>query len=76
MTDETLALMKAKGTFLVPDAAWRASGRAARLEKFPPAIAAKAKAAFAAHADMFRRALKSGVQDRLRHGRGASRRTG
>jgi imidazolonepropionase-like amidohydrolase len=33
-----------------------------KAEKFPPAIAAKARAALAARSDMFRRALKSGVR--------------
>ncbi len=61
LTDETLALMKAKGTFLVPTllAGEWTGGRA---QKFPPEIAVKAKAAFAARSDMFRRALKSGVK--------------
>ena len=61
LTDETLMLMKAKGTFLVPTClagVWTGG----KSERFPPAIAAKAKAAQAAHDDMFRRALKSGVR--------------
>ena len=61
LTDETFALMKTKGTFLVPTLlAGEWTGH--RAEKFPPAIAAKAKAALAARSDMFRRALKSGVR--------------
>jgi imidazolonepropionase-like amidohydrolase len=61
LTDETLALMKAKGTFLVPTLlAGEWTGKKA--EKFPPAIAEKAKAAFAVRSDMFRRAVKSGVR--------------
>jgi imidazolonepropionase-like amidohydrolase len=61
LSDETLALMKAKGTFLVPTLlAGEWTGKKA--EKFPPAIAAKAKAALAARSDMFHRALKSGVK--------------
>jgi imidazolonepropionase-like amidohydrolase len=61
LTDDTLALMKSRGTFLVPTClAGEYTG--GKLEKFPPAIAAKAKAAFAAHDEMFRRALKSGVK--------------
>ena len=61
VTDETLALMKSKGTFLVPTClagVWTGG----KSERFPPAIAAKAKAAQAAHDEMFRRALKSGVK--------------
>lgn len=61
LTDETLALMKTKGTFLVPTClagVWT-GGKA---ERFPPSIAAKAKAAQAAHDEMFRRAVKSGVR--------------
>ena len=61
LTDETLALMKSKGTFLVPTClAGQYTG--GKLERFPPAVAAKAKAAFAAHSDMFRRAVKMGVK--------------
>jgi len=61
MTDETLSLMKAKGTFLVPTC-MAGEWTGGKLERFPPAIAAKAKAAFAAHDEMFRRAVKSGVK--------------
>jgi imidazolonepropionase-like amidohydrolase len=61
MTDETLNLMKSKGTYLVPTClAGQWTG--GKLERFPPEVAAKAKAAFAAHDEMFRRALKSGVK--------------
>jgi imidazolonepropionase-like amidohydrolase len=61
MTDETLSLMKSKGTYLVPTClAGQWTG--GKLERFPPEVAAKAKAAFAAHDEMFRRALKSGVK--------------
>lgn len=61
MTDETLALMKARGTYLVPTllvGEWVVRPEA----KFPPNIAAKAKAAVAVRSDMFRRALKAGVK--------------
>lgn len=61
LSDETLALMKSKGTFLVPTCLagiWTGG----KTEKFPPAIAAKAKAALAAHDEMFRRAVRSGVK--------------
>jgi imidazolonepropionase-like amidohydrolase len=59
--DEALAMMKEKGTYLVPTllAGEWTGGRA---DKFPPEIAAKAKAALAARSDMFRRALKMGVK--------------
>ncbi|HTY40362.1 MAG TPA: amidohydrolase family protein [Thermoanaerobaculia bacterium] len=61
LTDDTLALMKSKGTFLVPTClAGQWTG--GKLDRFPPEVAAKAKAAFEAHDDMFRRALKSGVR--------------
>ena len=61
LTDETLALMKTRGTFLVPTClAGQWTG--GKTEKFPPAIAAKAKAALQAHDEMFRRAVKSGVK--------------
>jgi imidazolonepropionase-like amidohydrolase len=61
LTDETLALMKSKGTYLVPTllAGEWTGGKTA---KFPAPIAAKARAALAARSDMFRRALKSGVR--------------
>jgi imidazolonepropionase-like amidohydrolase len=61
LTDETLALMKAKGTYLVPTllAGEWTGGKA---QKFPPEIAAKARVALAARSDMFRRALKAGVK--------------
>ena len=61
LTDETLALMKTRGTFLVPTClAGQWTG--GKIEKFPPAIAVKAKAALQAHDEMFRRAVKSGVK--------------
>lgn len=61
LADETLALMKAKGTYLVPTLLvgdWVVRPAAT----FPPAIAAKAKAAVAARSDMFRRAHTAGVK--------------
>lgn len=61
LTDETLGLMKSKGTFLVPTC-MAGQWTGGKLERFPPAIAAKAKAAFVAHDEMFRRAVKSGVK--------------
>ncbi|HSY52105.1 MAG TPA: amidohydrolase family protein [Thermoanaerobaculia bacterium] len=58
---ETLAMMRDKGVYLVPTLLagdWLSE----RLDKFPPAIAMKAKAAVAARSDMFRNALKLGVK--------------
>ena len=61
LSDETLQLMKTKGTYLVPTLlAGEYTGNKA--SKFPPEIAVKAKAALAARSDMFRRALKTGVK--------------
>jgi imidazolonepropionase-like amidohydrolase len=60
LTEPTLQLMKQKGVYLVPTRLaiyW--------IEKqaysYPPVIAAKARAAAAAHGDMFKLALKIGV---------------
>lgn len=60
LTDDTLRLMKEKGTWLVPtrmavDQVERAA------DGYPPAIAEKARAAAAAHDEMFQRALEVGV---------------
>ena len=57
---DTLALMKRKGTYLVPTlyAGWWVGSH---VDKFPPPIAAKAKAAAAAMASMFREAVHQGV---------------
>ncbi len=61
LTPETLAKMKEKGVFLVPTllAGEWTGGKA---DRFPPVIAAKAKAALAARSDMFRNALRLGVR--------------
>jgi imidazolonepropionase-like amidohydrolase len=61
LTDETLLLMKSKGTYLVPTllAGEWLSGKT---DKLPPEIAAKTRAAVAARSDAFRRALKDGVK--------------
>jgi imidazolonepropionase-like amidohydrolase len=58
---DTLAQMKAKGVYLVPTllAGETVGTKAAR---FPPSIAVKAKAAFAARTEMFKNALKTGVR--------------
>src|SRR5436305_2164751 len=58
---ETISLMKNKGTFLTPTlmaTEWILS----KLDRYPPALQAKAKAAGAARSEMFRNALKSGVK--------------
>lgn len=61
MTDETLSLMKAKGTYLVPTllvGEWVTRPEA----KLPANVAAKAKAAVSVRSDMFRHAQKIGVR--------------
>src|SRR5919197_3576327 len=58
---ETLTRMKNKGVFLTPTlmaTEWIMS----KLENYPPALQAKAKAAAVARSDMFRNAVKSGVK--------------
>lgn len=60
LSDETLKLMKAKGTYLVPTritVTWLDK----LMDHFPPKIRAKAQAAQAAHADAMKRALAIGV---------------
>ncbi|HEV7919870.1 MAG TPA: amidohydrolase family protein [Thermoanaerobaculia bacterium] len=61
MKPDTLAMMHDKGVYLVATllAGEWTGGRA---DKFPPAIATKAKAALAARSDMFRNAQKAGVK--------------
>jgi imidazolonepropionase-like amidohydrolase len=61
MKPDTLAMMRDKGVYLVPtllagDWVMR------QIDKFPPAIAVKGRAAVAARSDMFRNALKGGVK--------------
>jgi imidazolonepropionase-like amidohydrolase len=61
MKPDTLALMKSKGTYLTPTllaTEWIIP----KLDQYPPAVQAKAKAAAAARSDMFRNALKAGVK--------------
>ncbi len=58
---DTLQLMHDKGVYLVPTLL-AGDWLAGKLDKFPPAIANKAKAAVAARSDMFRNALKAGVK--------------
>jgi len=61
MKPETVMLMKRKGTFLTPTlmaSEWIMS----KIDNYPPALQAKAKAATAARSDMFRNAVKMGVK--------------
>ena len=60
LTEDTLRLMKAKGVWLVPTrmAVYWVNKQA---DNYPPQIAAKARAAYAAHEKMFRAALRLGV---------------
>src|SRR6266446_897506 len=61
MKPETLTLMKNKGTFLTPTlmaTEWILS----KIDNYPPALQAKAKAAAAARSEMFRNAVKMGVK--------------
>jgi len=61
MKPETLTLMKKKGTFLTPTL-MATEWIMGKLENYPPALQAKAKAAAAARSDMFRNAVKMGVR--------------
>src|SRR2546425_1090112 len=61
LKSETLTLMKSKGVFLTPTlmaTEWIMS----KLDNYPPALQAKAKAAAAARSEMFRNAVKLGVR--------------
>jgi imidazolonepropionase-like amidohydrolase len=60
LTEDTLKLMKSKGVYLVPTrmAVYWVSKNA---DTYPPKIAAKARAAAAAHGNMFKTALRLGV---------------
>src|SRR5580704_12948118 len=60
LTEDTLKLMKAKGVWLVPtrSAVYWVSKMA---DNYPPKIAAKARAAAAAHTNMLKTALRVGV---------------
>jgi imidazolonepropionase-like amidohydrolase len=58
---ETLTLMKSKGTYLTPTLL-AAEYIMPRVKTYPPAVQAKAQAAFDARTDMFRNALKVGVK--------------
>jgi imidazolonepropionase-like amidohydrolase len=61
LTPATLTLMKKKGTYLTPTlmaAEWIMQN----LKNYPPALQAKAKAAYDARSEMFRNAVKMGVK--------------
>jgi imidazolonepropionase-like amidohydrolase len=61
MKPETLTMMKKKGTFLTPTlmaSEWIMS----KLDNYPPALQAKAKAATAARSEMFRNAVEMGIK--------------
>ena len=61
MKPETLAIMKKKGTFLTPTL-MATEWIMGKLENYPPALQAKAKAAAAARSEMFRNAVKIGLK--------------
>src|SRR6267154_1402196 len=61
MKPETLAMMKTKGTYLVPTL-MATEWILGKLDAYPPALQAKAKAAGAARTEMFRNAVKLGVK--------------
>jgi imidazolonepropionase-like amidohydrolase len=61
MKPETLNLMKRKGTFLTPTL-MATEWIMGKIDNYPPALQAKAKAAAAARSDMFRNAVKVGVR--------------
>jgi imidazolonepropionase-like amidohydrolase len=61
MKPDTLAMMKQKGTYLTPTlmaAEWIIQ----KMGNYPPALQAKAKAAYDARSEMFRNAVKLGVK--------------
>jgi imidazolonepropionase-like amidohydrolase len=60
LTEDTLKLMKARGVYLVPTRI-TVEYVLKQVENYPPQIAAKARAAAAAHGNMFRTAIKVGV---------------
>ena len=61
MRPETITLMKNKGTFLTPTL-MAAEYIMAKIDQYPPALQAKAKAAYSARSEMFRNALRMGVK--------------
>ena len=58
---ETLTLMKNKGTYLTPTL-MATEWIMGKIENYPPALQAKARAAAAARSEMFRNAVKIGVK--------------
>jgi len=58
---DTLTMMKKKGTFLTPTL-MASEWIMGKIDNYPPALQAKAKAATAARSDMFRNAVKMGVR--------------
>ncbi len=58
---DTLQMMKAKGTYLVPTL-MATEWIMGKIDNYPPALQAKAKAAGAARSEMFRNAVKLGVK--------------
>src|SRR5881396_1628790 len=61
MKPETLTMMKKKGTFLTPTL-MATEWIMGKIDNYPPALQAKAKAAAAARSDMFRNAVRMGVR--------------
>jgi imidazolonepropionase-like amidohydrolase len=61
MKPDTLAMMKKKGTFLTPTL-MASEWIMGKIDNYPPALQAKAKAATAARSEMFRNAVKIGVK--------------
>src|SRR6476659_3233243 len=58
---ETLTLMKNKGTYLTPTL-MATEWIMGKIDNYPPALQAKARAAGAARSDMFRNAVKMGIK--------------
>jgi imidazolonepropionase-like amidohydrolase len=61
MKPDTLMMMKKKGIFLTPTL-MASEWIMGKIDNYPPALQAKAKAATAARSDMFRNAVKMGVR--------------
>ena len=61
MKAETVTMMKKRGTFLTPTL-MASEWIMGKLDNYPPALQAKAKAATAARSEMFRNAVKMGVK--------------
>jgi imidazolonepropionase-like amidohydrolase len=61
MKPETLTMMKKKGTFLTPTL-MASEWIMGKLDNYPPALQAKAKAAYLARSEMFRNAVKTGIK--------------